>query len=347
MNPLTADAPAEPAHPSPPAGARSGRASWARRVTAAAGWVALAGLAVPALARATGWEAGPLAFLVALTPWMTLALVVPLVLGAVSRAWALVVASLVLAGAGVAWQAPLLTAADASGEHALTVASVNLTYGEAAADEVVALVREHGVDVLVAQELTPEAVVALAAAGLDAELPHAQLAPEPGVTGTGLWSREPLVDPRTLEGFTLDRASAPYVSKAVEAGVVVAGERVTVLAVHPAAPGPVDHAAWDSAMASLTEHLDARRGPIVVAGDFNTTRDHRAFRDILALGYADAADQAGAGLTLTFPEGRTPVPLVGIDHALVRDAGLVATSVAAVSVSGADHRALVVAYSGE
>ncbi|MFV0634057.1 endonuclease/exonuclease/phosphatase family protein [Demequina sp.] len=331
------------AHAPSAATTQSRRSAW-QRTAVVCGWVAFAALAVPAFARVTGWEAGPLAILVALMPWMTAACVVPLLVGALVRSWSLAAASAALAALGIAWLAPLFVAAPSAGEPVLTVASVNMTYGGADPDQVVDLIATHEVDVLVAQELTPEAVAALAEAGLDDVLPHAQLAPEPGVTGTGLWSRTALTDAGSLAGFTDDPAAAPYVSRAVQAGVDVEGQSVTVLAVHPAAPGPVDHSSWDSSMASLTGYLADLDGAVLVAGDFNTTRDHRAFRDIVALGYEDAADQAGAGIAMTFPQGRTPVPLVAIDHALVRDTALVATGYQTHAISGADHRALVVTY---
>ena len=41
--------------------------------------------------------------------------------------------------------------------------------------------------------------------------------------------------------------------------------------------------------------------PVVVAGDFNATYDMAPFRKLLTNGYADAAEQSGAGLLRTFP----------------------------------------------
>jgi endonuclease/exonuclease/phosphatase (EEP) superfamily protein YafD len=315
-----------------------------RRATAALGWMVLAGLTVPVLARLTGWEAGPLAMLVALMPWMTFACLGPIALAALARSVPLAVASAAVLGLGIAWQAPLFTAADAPGEHALTVASVNLTYGGADAAEVVALVREARVDVLAAQEVTPESVAALEAAGLTALLPHGEVAAEPGVTGTALWTRMPLEDAESLPGFTGPTSRDTWVSRAVSGSVDVAGVDLHVLAVHPAAPGPLDHSGWDASMVALTEHLRQLSGPALVVGDFNTTRDHAAFRDIEALGYRDATEQAGEGLQFTFPQERRPWPLVTIDHALVRDAPLVAASTWTAAITGADHRALVIEY---
>ncbi len=308
-------------------------------------FIALAGVAVPVACRLVGWEAGPLAIVLALMPWVTLAAAVPLILAALSRAWWLVGASAGIAALCVSWVVPLYIAESApSAGGELTVASINMTFGRADADAVVRLVDSGDVDVLSAQEVTPEIVEALVDAGLEELLPYSEVAAEPGVTGTGMWSRSPLSDAESLEGFTGPTSRDGYASRAVRASIDVAGEAVTVLAVHPAAPGLFDHTGWDASMTSLVDHLDEHSGPIMVVGDFNTTRDHRAFRDIESLGYVDAADQAGAGFAPTFPEGRGLFAVAAIDHALVRDAPLTAVEVRTEPVHGADHRALVVTY---
>jgi endonuclease/exonuclease/phosphatase (EEP) superfamily protein YafD len=64
------------------------------------------------------------------------------------------------------------------------------------------------------------------------------------------------------------------------------------------------------------------------------------FRRILAGGFADAADQAGAGYTRSYPADRWYPPLIAIDHVLTRN-GPVATAVDTVTVEGSDHRSLV------
>jgi len=307
--------------------------------------LAFVAIAIPTAARLFGWEARPLAILVSLMPWVTLACVVPIVLSMVVRAWWLLGASVAVAALCVGWAAPMFTAQEADGIPVLTVANINLTFGRADAAAVVALVKANEVDVLAAQEVTPEVVDALSLAGLDDLLPYSQVAAEPGVTGTALWSRTPLSDAESLDGNAETDLLGGYVSRAVQGDIEISGRRVTVLAVHPAAPGLFSHASWDADLAHLTKTLATHTDPILVLGDFNTTRDHRAFRDIQALGYADAADQAGTGFMPTFPQGRKPWPLVAIDHALVSHVDLVATSVTTEAVPGADHRMLLVTYS--
>jgi endonuclease/exonuclease/phosphatase (EEP) superfamily protein YafD len=81
--------------------------------------------------------------------------------------------------------------------------------------------------------------------------------------------------------------------------------------------------------------------PMIVGGDFNATPDTVQFRTILGAGFADAADQAGAGSTRTYPADRWYPPLIAIDHVLSRN-GPVATDLRTVAIKGSDHRALVV-----
>lgn len=320
-----------------PARTESGGHRRVRRLLVWAASVALAGLAVPVVSRLTGWEAGPFAVLVSFMPWITLAAVVPVALAALARAWALTaVAGLTLALC-VAWQAPLAFAAPSHGETVFTVATANLSYGDADAGAIVAMVRDSGVDALAVQELTPDAVDALRAAGLEELLPYSVLRAEEGYAGTGLWSRLPLAGEVAVEG--------PF-AWTVHAEVRVEGEPVTLVAVHPAPPGTRGHAGWAKDLDALAELLADVDGAVVVAGDFNTTRDHAGFRRLEGMNFEDAADQAGAGLLMTFPEGTLPTPLVAIDHVLERDTGWVATGVDTVVVPQTDHRALVVEYTG-
>ena len=78
--------------------------------------------------------------------------------------------------------------------------------------------------------------------------------------------------------------------------------------------------------------------PRVLAGDFNATLDHAVFRDVLRLGYADAALQVGNALTPPWgPPGRNP--LLTLDHVLAdRSCAVLAHSVHVLP--GTDHRAV-------
>ena len=122
---------------------------------------------------------------------------VPVVVALLLRRW------LVAAVAGVAALA-LLTAVlprtlagpqeaqrDARGQT-LVVMTANLRFGRADADAIVRLVREHDVDVLSLQELTPDALRRLDAAGAARLLPARSVRPDMRWSGLGLLARAPL-----------------------------------------------------------------------------------------------------------------------------------------------------------
>ncbi len=305
--------------------------------------VAMAALLVPFLARLTGLEAGPLAYAVAFTPWFTLGWLVLVVAAAIARAPRALAVSVIVAAVSLTWVAPLFTSDpavdyDAQGVgpgSTLTVATINATFGHVDAVEVVAMVRDAAVDVLAVEELTPDCLDALAAAGLDDMLPYSRVVAEEGFGGVGLWSRAPLVDDVEVDGFT---------SRAVLGSIDVDGEEVAVLASHPAAPGLFSHEAWASDLARLGTVTSAVDGPVIIVGDLNSTLDHAGLRALESEGFVDAADDGGAGLQLTFPEGRLPFPVVAIDHVMARGLDWDAYAVRTLSLTGADHRALVVTY---
>jgi endonuclease/exonuclease/phosphatase family metal-dependent hydrolase len=76
--------------------------------------------------------------------------------------------------------------------------------------------------------------------------------------------------------------------------------------------------------------------PRILAGDFNATLDHVAFRDVLSRGYNDAAVQVGNGLASTWG---LPGAWCALDHVLVdRESAVLGHSVHIVP--GSDHRAV-------
>jgi endonuclease/exonuclease/phosphatase (EEP) superfamily protein YafD len=255
----------------------------------------------------------------------------------VSRNRTVILVAAVLAVVNVAWQLPLYVADPGDpGTPVLRVAASNLKFGSGDAQTVVDLVRSQQVDVLALEELTPDAVRRLHDAGLDDVLPHSIVRADPSFSGTGLWSRLPLSNERDIEGLAA-HAVAGQVTDA-------AGTVVTVVAVHPLAPGAYDHSGRDEDFAVLRSALAAIPGSVVVAGDFNATRDQAPFRDLEADGFRDAADEAGAGFAPTFPNSRGARPLVAIDHVIARDLPQRATSWLTVPVPRSDHLAVVALY---
>ena len=304
-------------------------ATWALRVGA---WAALAGVAAVFAARQWGWESGFSAYLVAMIPWLAAAVVVLLIVALFARWWVEAGAAAVLAAIAAAWVGPLFTAAPHDGDPVMTVATVNMRFGEADPQQIVDLVAEHGVDLLSVQELTPSAEAALREAGLDRYMQYSETHAGAAAVGTGLWSRYELHDAGLVVSLDFNT---------VRATVQAPGGEVTVFAAHPPPPVPGHHERWRQQIDGLREVSAATPGAVLIAGDINATVDHWPLRDILADGFVDAADQAGAGFLPTFPQERFAVALVPIDHVLTRDTDLVATSVSTYAIEGADHRAVV------
>jgi len=220
---------------------------------------------------------------------------------------------------------------DAAGPS-LTVASANLYYGRADPHAILHLVRAHRVDILSLQELTPEAVAALDAAGLAELLPHRVFQPDARAAGTGIASRYPL-QPRP------SNPDSYHFQPAVVVAVPGAAE-TELTAVHIVAPvGRIEPSEWRAELAALPAAAVGRPTRVLV-GDFNATLDHPALRGVLDTGYRDAADQAGKGLRATWPTDTPIAPVAAIDHVLV-DAGCAVRSFDVLPLPGSDHRALV------
>ena len=324
--------------PEPDAAAPRSRA-WlvVRRLLAVLAALVCIGVAVPTVAVALRREPGILAILTALMPYVAVVSLVGLLLALLSRNRVVIAVAAVLALVTIAWQLPLFVAdPGGTGSPVLRVMSSNLKYGEGDAQTVVDLVRSQHIDVLAVQELTPDSVQRLHDAGLDDLLPYSTSLPETSFAGIGLWSRTPLADLRAIDGLAAHAV----------AGVVTdsAGTSVTVVAVHPLAPGVDDHGGRDQDYGVLRAALAAIPGSVVVGGDFNATRDQAPFRSLESDGFRDAAEQAGAGFQPTFPNRRRGRPIVAIDHVIVRDLPVRAVSWQTFDVPGSDHLAVVAVY---
>lgn len=303
------------------------------------GWSVLT-LLVPVVlvtvCRALAIEVGPLAWVIAFTPYMIIPAAVSLVLSLMTRTALFALIAGVCVAIQLVWQAPLFGADSlaSDGGRTLTVMTSNLRVGRGDATAVVELARAHAVDMLAIEELKPDARAALADAGLDRLLRHRWL--DASNAGIGIWSRHSLASsPAT------DMLRWPTI------GCVAAapGLRLTFVAVHSAAPLTPDHTAWTADQPILRAALDSVEGPVVAAGDFNATLDHKIMRQLQDDGWVDAAAANGAGINATWPQGGSvPFPLVAIDHVMQRGAPLVPVRVQTAIVPNSDHRALIVTY---
>jgi endonuclease/exonuclease/phosphatase (EEP) superfamily protein YafD len=308
-----------------------------RRWWSAVLWLAAVPFVLWAAMRVFGLDSGfPTVQLIAFTPYVAAASVVPLLVALLTkRIWPAVVTAV----ATIALAACVLPRwiADSSPDPldgpGLRVLSVNMLEGGADAATIVGLVRRLNVDLVALQEYTPEAKAALNTAGLDAVLPNAVSYPRPGVTGSAVYSRFPVTD-LGYRHFSSDFGQA-------QAGVAVPGAKdVRVESVHPCAPSDAQRSGcWERDIAQ--EPAATPGGPVsLLIGDFNATLDHERFRAVLDTGYRDAADVAGAGFAASWPyDERWFIPGVVLDHVVAdRRVGVRAVSVHRIPAS--DHKAV-------
>ena len=289
-------------------------------------WTAVRSLGVEPAAPLTGALA--LTPLVAATSWFPLAIALALRRWAVAAIVALAVAALAAAVAPRALGGP--QAALTNG-RTLSLMTVNLRYGHGDPATVLRLAREHDVDVLSLQELTPAAARRIDAAGARARYPYRVLEARPGAHGSGLLSRLPLRDVR-------EPRNTPHAMPQAHVAVPGAGT-VLVKCVHTIPPLGDDVPRWRNELSALP-HATAGGQLRILIGDFNATLDHHELRTLIASGYRDAADVVGIGLTGTFRAG-TRLPIrIAIDHILADQRARV-TAASVESVPGSDHRALL------
>jgi endonuclease/exonuclease/phosphatase (EEP) superfamily protein YafD len=272
------------------------------------------------------------------SPYLMLGGPVAFILLALIKHWFMAFTGACLVVVCTAVQLPLYVGSGQSESEstAVRVVSANLRLGLADADTLVSLARSSA-DVLAVQELTFSAVERLSRAGLDAAFPYRALQPHDYASGAGLWSRYP------IHSVNLD---GDFQMVFMSARIHVSGVGVdpSVVVAHMSGPWPQPITDWredlelfPSAVSDVARR--ARGGALIVAADFNSTMDVRPFRRLLRNGYHDAAEQAGAGMTRTYPADSMVPPLLAIDHVVTRLC--TATSVWTATLPGSDHRALV------
>jgi endonuclease/exonuclease/phosphatase family metal-dependent hydrolase len=307
-----------------------------RRTASALCWGLAAIWAIWALIRLTGIERGyPLVPLMAYTPYMAVAVLLPLGVALVLRQWApaalVVVAGLSLALVVLPRALSDAEATEPLGGPTVKVVSANVFRGKADLRHLVELVRERDADFLSVQELTPQGAQELRRLGIAETLPHEVLATRAGTYGGGIYSRLPLRRLRPAPGttFRMPRASAN----------VPGYGRLRLVGVHPYPPlGFGGVGKWHDGLESLPP-AESDRPPWVLAGDFNATLDHSELRQLLDSGYRDAADVRGDGLTITWSVRRLFPPPVTIDHVLA-DERLSIVDFSVEDLPGSDHQAL-------
>lgn len=210
----------------------------------------------------------------------------------------------------------------------IVVLSANLLYTNPDPAKAAAELNAVGADVLVTLETTEQLAGALEA-GLGGMRPVAA-GDTTETTRAVIWTDLPV-----LSTTTIDLGTRRLPVAVLEAN----GRRVTVVGVHTKSPLPRPSALqWQAELAALGAHLDLVSGPVVVAGDFNASTHHAAMRPLLDT-FADAATARGHLFVPTWPTDKGPVPLLNLDHVLVRDGAQVG-DFSTLRIQGTDHLAL-------
>ena len=112
-----------------------------------------------------------------------------------------------------------------------------------------------------------------------------------------------------------------------------------LVAVHVSAPVAGKIGSWSRELAQLQAWCGPGAGPVVLAGDFNATSDHSAFRSGTR-GCADAGARTGQGLTATWNAAWPRWFGVQIDHVLT-GGGPRALGMTVLDLPSSDHRAVL------
>lgn len=275
-------------------------------------------------------------------PFVVVGLGLLLVLTLLLRRWWMLVPVVVVTLVAGTFAVPTFFAhTSPEARKGLTVMSSNLRYGGANALQVMDAVRFHDVDVLVLIEATPDAIARLTADGLTTALSQQAGEARPGsFTGTVIFSRYPL----TTVSATGDRDLEHTDSLQPEVLVKAPGHTLRLKAVHPAAPTEGRTELWRAGLDALTawKQVAPTTDPVVIAGDFNSSFGHPAFRRI-ADGLDDAQRTAGDGWVRTWPVvGSRLPPYVQLDHLLSRD--LTVIDAGRVAINGTDHAMVWASY---
>ncbi|MFD4373564.1 endonuclease/exonuclease/phosphatase family protein [Streptomyces sp. NPDC058486] len=306
--------------------------------TRAAAWAAGLLLVVPGViagCRALGTDGvTPVPQLLAFLPWLTVPAGLGLLLAAVARRRGLTFLA-VLVLAGTAWTSlphtPLLAVTHGIPVARVRVIAANVEFGQATGS-LIDLARREKPQLLYVSECDPACGRALTAA-LSRQLPHRVSVDAEGSSGSVILSAYPL----------RDRSDVPAAMGMPGATAEIAGRTVRLQLAHPLPPVPGQVGLWKTELARLREAVAARPPgeSLILAGDFNASQDHAAFRafsaDRILL---DAARATGSSRTPTWPaEGPLP-PFVQIDHVLTTP-DLTAVATRFLPIPGSDHRAVL------
>ncbi|MGB3762613.1 MAG: endonuclease/exonuclease/phosphatase family protein [Ornithinimicrobium sp.] len=211
----------------------------------------------------------------------------------------------------------------------VVVMASNLYFGAADVGELEQAVRRREVSALVLLEVTPRALRQVEASDIPALLPHRSGQARVGADGTMIFTAQPHRELATPDLF-FDQVAVEVTAEQE------AADPWLLLGAHPVPPTLAD---WSSDLAALRHWSDAQDPSLdlVMAGDFNASSAHPAFRD-LEQDLVDARRATDPGWVRTWPRTSVIPAFIDLDHVLVRGFGVV--DAGQVEISGTDHSAV-------
>ncbi|MGW4031878.1 endonuclease/exonuclease/phosphatase family protein [Streptomyces sp. NPDC004838] len=327
---LSTAAPA--AEPDAPARPRGGRRP--------AVWLAVLLLLVPtvvAACRVADTDAvTPVPQLLAFLPWLLLPAGAALLLALFAR-WrtGMVWAVAVLAVTG--WFVrPYDTglAEDPSGQVVarLEVLTSNVEFGNGT-EGLLATIKRENPDLVFVQECAAQCSDGLAAQVSQADYPYRNVVEGDMAFGSAILSKYPL---RKAPGIESTLAMPGSVA-------VIADREVQLQLAHPLPPIPSGVDDWRRELGRMrTYAAETKDSPAIVAGDFNASQDHAAFRRIMDAGdLRDSAALGGASRTPSWPTSVARPLGTQIDHVLISEEFSV-RGARFLELDNTDHRSLLV-----
>ncbi|WP_241757225.1 endonuclease/exonuclease/phosphatase family protein [Streptomyces sp. WAC00263] len=311
--------------------------SGGRRAAAWACGLLLAGVSVVVGCRAADSDGiTPVPQLLAFLPWLLAPTGLGLLLALFARRPLGMVWGVLVLGALAWYIEPYGRTGEPTGSPVaqLRVMTSNVQFGRGAR-ALVATVERHRPDIVFVEECeyTCSAALKKAFQGPGGGYPYRVSVEGAGSDGSVIISRFPLAVADGVRG-TMGMPGAV---------ADVQGHAVRLQLAHPMPPLPGQVGLWRHELGELRAYAAAggKDSATLLAGDFNASQDHAAFRRILDTGLRDSARLAGSPRTPSWPARTAPTLGAQIDHVLVsRDFS--ANAATFLGIAGSDHRALVV-----
>ncbi|MFC8348632.1 endonuclease/exonuclease/phosphatase family protein [Streptomyces sp. NPDC057280] len=274
----------------------------------------------------------PVPQLLAFLPWLLVPTGAGLLLTLLSRWWVGLVWGVALLGLLAWFIEPYGKISEPDGKvlASLRVLTSNVEFGRGTG-ALVDVVRREKPDLVFVQECEYTCAAELKRT-LGVAYPNRRTVPGAGSEGSVILSRHRLT------------AADPVPGTMGMPGAVadVDGRAVRLQLAHPMPPLPGQVGVWKRELGTLRDFAARHRGaPLVLAGDFNASQDHAAFRHLLDAGLRDAARLAGSDRTPSWPARTAPAFGAQIDHVLVSP-DFSCEKARFLDLPDTDHRALLV-----